>query len=560
MARPEPKHLITLYKEAQTLRSPFESDWRSAAAYCLPRQYSSWNTLGPTIGGNQATAAARVAYDTTGTRALKKYMAVLNRLCTPETQRWAAIKAQDPYLMKQYAVRKYFEQITNLLHEERYGARARFIQGVGECYAGIGVYGMGPMFLGVRRRSPADMRRGPIYRSLHMKDVFILVDDEGGVSHVFRRMWMNARQAATRWGADALPEKVKLEFNKQGGPSETASFEFVHIACPARDDHDPEAITVKRHAWRGHYLSIGDCAYVGEEEGFRNNPYLTPRVFTEADSPYGYSPAMEAMPALGGVSAMKKTILKQGQKAVDPPLLANDDGVLSGRLDMRPGKVNYGGVTADGKKLVHAMDTGNFNVAENLLSDERGDINDSFFVTLFQILTETPEMTATEVMERVAEKASLLSPTMGRLQAELLGPMIDREIDIAFELGMLPEPPPEVVEANAAFTVAYTSPLAKSMYAESISGFMRSVDFAVTVAQAKQDPAVLDPFDFDVAIPEIADHLGAPSRWMKDPGAIESVRSDRQEQQEDAQLVQAAPALASVAGAAMKQGAPAQGA
>ena len=35
-------------------------------------------------------------------------------------------------------------------------------------------------------------------------------------------------------------------------------------------------------------------------------------------------------------------------------------------------------------------------------------INDAFLVTLFQILTETPEMTATEVIERTREKGALL--------------------------------------------------------------------------------------------------------------------------------------------------------
>lgn len=551
MARMAPHDALRRYKEAQNLRSPFESDWRSAAAYCLPRQYSAWNTVGPTQMGNQANSAARIAYDTTGTRALKKYIAVLNRLCTPETQRWMSIKAADPYLNKQYAVRKYFEDVTNLLQTARYGARARFIQGMGETYAGLGVYGMGPLWVGQRRAIVGDMKRGPLYRALHMKDIFVLVDDEGNVDTVFRRFWLNARQSARKWPADKLPEKVKLENEKAGGPSDTRHFEYVHMVTP-RTDHDPTSIAVNRHPWEGSYMSVEDVAYVGEEEGFRNMPYLTPRVFTEADSPYGYSPAMEAMPALGGVSAMKKTLLKQAQKAVDPPLLANDDGVLSGRLDIRAGKVNYGGITADGKKLVQALEMGSFNVAEKMIADEREDINDSFFVTLFQILTETPEMTATEVMERVAEKASLLSPTMGRLQAEMLGPMADREIDIAFELGLLPEPPPEIVEANGQFEIAYSSPLAKSMYAESISGFMRTVEMATTVAQAKQDPSLLDPFDFDTAIPEIADHLGAPSRWMKDPAAIAAAREEREDAQSDQQLVQAAPALASVAGAAMK--------
>lgn len=530
-----------------------ENDWKMAAAYCLPRQLNQWNSERPITQSGIANAGSRVAYDTTGTRSLSKYVAVLNRLCTPETQRWAGVKASNPDLMKLWSVRNYFDQLGTLLHNTRYGARARFIQAIGESYTGIGVYGMGPIYLGERKRGILDRKGGFVYKAPAMKDVFILTDDEGNVDTVFRRFFLTARNARNKFGDDKLGPKVQAELTK-AVPSDTQFFEFVHMVTP-RTNHDPESLSMERHPFSASFICIEDASYVGEEGGFRSMPYLTPRTFTEADNPYGYSPAMQAMPALGGVSAMKKTVLKQGQKAVDPTILANDDGVLSGRVDLRPGKVNYGGVNAEGKKLIQTLETGDFRVAESLLSDERRDIEDSFFVTLFTILTETPEMTATEVMERLAEKASLLAPTMGRLQAELLGPMIDREIDIAAEIGLLPQMPPELVEAEGAYDIVYLSPLAKSMHAESMGGFMRTVDFALSVASAKGDPSVLDAFDFDVAIPEMADYQGVPARWMKDMDAIKLVRDQREEQQESDQIMQQAPALASVATAAMKEGA-----
>lgn len=45
----------------------------------------------------------------------------------------------------------------------------------------------------------------------------------------------------------------------------------------------------------------------------------------------------------------------------------------------------------------------------------------TLLVTLFQILTETPQMTAAEVVERTNEKGILLAPTVGRQQSEYLG-------------------------------------------------------------------------------------------------------------------------------------------
>jgi len=251
---------------------------------------------------------------------------------------------------------------------------------------------------------------------------------------------------------------------------------------------------------------------------------------------------------------MKKTNLKQGNKAVDPVLLAHDDNVLNGEVDLRPGAVNYGGGDKQGRALIVPLRGGDFRVAEALLQDERRDIEDSFFVTLFQILTQTPEMTATEVMERVAEKASLLSPTMGRLQSELLGPMIEREIDLLAEMGVLPDMPPELVEAQGEYEIVYTSPLAKSMYAEEVSGFMRAVEMSLNIANATQDMSQLDHFNFEDAIPEISDYMAVPSRWMNSKDDIKAKRGERQRQAEQQQLMQNAPALASAAKTAADMG------
>jgi hypothetical protein len=189
-----------------------------------------------------------------------------------------------------------------------------------------------------------------------------------------------------------------------------------------------------------------------------------------------------------------------------------------------------------------------------LLQDERADIEDSFFVTLFQILTDTPEMTATEVIENVAEKAALLAPTMGRLQSEKLGPTIEREIDLLDEMGVLPEMPPELIEANGEYDIAYTSPLAKSLQAEDVSGYMRAVEFAMNTANATQDPSHLDHFDFDTSLPEIANIMSVPVRWMSDEKAVKAKRANRQEQAQNAELMANAPALASAAKTAADMG------
>jgi hypothetical protein len=547
--------VIRLYEEAKSLRQPHEADWRTAAAHCLPMHYASWQTDGP-ANYNGMSTTRRISYDTTGARSLEKYVSILERLATPAGQRWHTLTASDPALRSKRRVKAYFDELTTVLFKYRNNPAAGFRIATSETYGALGVYGNGPVFIGARKPSMLHRAAGIKYVACSMRDVFFLTDDEGNVNVVFRRLFLNIRQFKTRFPGEDMPTMMKMEASKPT-PNERRYFEFVHyVSVRDEDTYDPSALDSRRHPICGLYLCIESKEYVADEHGYQSMPYKIPRVTTVSGDAYGYSPAVRALASLGGASTMKKTNLKQGNKAVDPVLLAHDDNVMNGEVDMRPGAVNYGGVNREGRALIQALPSGNFQIGEILLQDERKDTEDSFFVTLFEILENRPEMTATEVMEHIANKAALLSPTMGRLQTELLGPTIDREIDVLAELGKLPEMPPELIEAEGEFETVYTSPMAKSLNAEGVSGFMRSVEMSLGIANATGDASSLDHYDFDVATPEIADIMAVPVRWMKDEKSIEKAREARAAQQQQQEMMKNAGGLASAAKTVTEMGAP----
>lgn len=537
--------VISMYEEAKTNRSPIENDCRMAAAYCLPIDYPLWLSEGATVTQNRG-ASRRVQYDTTGTRSLPKYVSVLERLATPSGSMWHKLKSSNPNLNKIKRVREYFDTLNMLLFSMRMDPAANFRTVSNEVYQQLGVYGNGPVFVTQRKLTAANRVKGFKYISCNFRDVFFLVDDEGNIVAVFRRMWLNVRQFKSKFKDTPFPTAMQNEASKPN-PSENQLYEVIHFVALRGETYTPDAIDARRHAWTSNYLCVQSKEFIGKESGYASNPYKIPRTASTAGNPYGYSPAVQSLAALGSASQMKKTYLKQGNRAVDPVLLAHDDGVLNGAIDLRPGAVNYGALDSQGRKLVQALDAGNFQVAIELLQDERRDIEDSFFVTLFQILQENPEMTATEVVERSAEKAALLSPTLGRLQTEFLGPLIERELDILAELGLLPDMPPELQEAQGEYELQYTSPMAKSVYAEETSGFTRSFQLAMEAAQATQDLSPLDHFDLDIAIPEISSNLGTPERWMRSAETIKSIRDQRAQAQQQAAMMQNASGLAAAA-------------
>jgi hypothetical protein len=75
---------------------------------------------------------------------------------------------------------------------------------------------------------------------------------------------------------------------------------------------------------------------------------------------------------------------------------------------------------------------------------------------------------------------------------------------------------------------------------------MRAVEFARQIAVDTQDPGYLDQFDFDAAIPEIAEINNSPIRWMADDRKVQMKRKSRADNAAREQSIQAMPAQAAM--------------
>lgn len=401
-----------------------------------------------------------------------------------------------------------------------------------------------------------------------MRDIFALEDGEGNMVIYFRRMMLNGRMYKMRFPDTPPPDGSALAAElAKAYPDENRFFEIVHHIYP-RDDYEKDSLTKQRMPFASDYIDVESQKYIGDEDGFLSPLYNMPRAETEAGEIYAYAPSMVASGALGGVNAVKKSLTKLAHVAADPTVLANDDGLLSGRIDLRPGRVIWGGLDNQGRQLVKSLERGTkFNVAEEMIENERKDIKEAFFADMFDILLETDEMKATQVMDRIAKETALLAPVMGRLQVEDLGPSIEREVTLLAEQGYIVMPgrrgrsgalemPPELIEAQGDYKITYTSPLSKSLSMDEVTAYFRLQDQLAARVQITQDPATLDWLKAGEhrAIPEIADTLGVPTRWIASPEEMAQQQQSREQQQAEAAMVQSAPALASVATSAMKQG------
>jgi len=515
-------------------RGNWETFWQDVAERCFTDQADFNVTRSP------GTRRTQRVFDSTAAIAIDRSASAIIGLITPKSERWHTLTTDDDELNKSQVVKRYFDDVTKILFANRYAARSGFSMSNFQSVRSLMGFGTGAMTI---NESPSG--KGTIYQSMFLGDIYIGVDNFGRVDTMMREFEFTKNQAIQQWGEENLPLKIRQD--KGNG-----KFKFCHIVHP-NEDYNEFSIRAEERQFKFVYLFKEDMEAPLESGGYYSFPYAICREVTSPNEIYGRSPAMQILPEIKGLNKMRQTNIMAGQMAVTPPLLAptsaNGVGTLGAgpmAINFKPGGVTHGGVNAQGNQMVLPMNTGaRPDIGQQMIEESRRIINDSFYLNLFQILVETPTMTATEVLARTQEKGILLAPTADRLEAEYLGPMIERELDILSRQRLLPELPGELLEAGGDYSVKYESPITRAQRASQSMGMQETFNMAISAASV--DPSILDTINLDEMIKQTADNNGTPASVVRSQTEIDELRQQRQAQEQQQNIVEQAPAMANAA-------------
>ncbi len=120
----------------------------------------------------------------------------------------------------------------------------------------------------------------------------------------------------------------------------------------------------------------------------------------------------------------------------------------------------------------------------------------------------------------------LLGPVLGRLQSELLQPLIDRCFALMLRQGSFTTPPEELQGLD--IDIEYVSPLAKAQKQSELQNTLRGVE---VLSQMAQIAPVLDYLDSDKMVRYLIDVMGLPAEIIRSSEEIAMVRRQQQQQQ-----------------------------
>jgi len=517
---------------AKNGRSNLDSQLQDIALRVLP-QLADFNTI-----QSEGARRTELMFDATAALAAQRALAAITSFFWPSNQRYQRLAPDVEQLAVVQAVKQYMDDVTATLFKKRYSPRSAFEAMMSEAGLSFLVFGTGILF--IDEQLEADGRTTILYRALPLSNTWIEQNAAGKIDTLHRTFRWTLRQLSQRFPGK-LPARLAARLEKH--PDETV--EVAQSVCP-RTDAVGYGIGPKTWPWASCYYLPGDKTEL-EEGGFRTWPFAVMRYMTATGEVYGRSPVWMAMSDIRVLNTMKRTSLAAAQKVADPPMLMTEDGVL-GVFSQAPGSVVSGGLGTGGEPLVKPLISGaRLDITLEMMDKEREIISSALFLDVFKALVDNPQMTATQALELMQERATLMAPIGGRIESEGLGPMTERELDILAHAGELPPMPQELIDARGEYRIEYTSPMRQAMRATEALAISRTFEQLIPLYEATQDAGIFRPFQMEAISRELADINGMAAKLLKSPEQ-EQAEKDAADQQANAQaLVQAAPQVSAAA-------------
>ena len=516
--------LLKRLDKLKVQRATWEQHWQEIGEYIIPRKADVTKT--------RSSGDKRMdnVYDGTGIHAAEMLSSSLHGMLTNPSVSWFDLAYLDEALNTDDEAKEYLESVTEIMHREF--QRSNFAEQVHELYHDLITFGTGVMFI-----TNAPEGNGVRFATRHISECYLAEDDFGRVDTVFRKFKMSVRALARQFGEDVIGDKMRAKLDRN--PYEEVS--VVHVVMP-RDERDVRKVDANNKPFASIYIEPGQ-KIVLRESGFDEFPYVAPRFLKASfEMGYGRSPAMTALPDVKMINAMSRTTIKAAQKQVDPPLMVPDDGFIL-PVRTKPGGLNF--YRSGSRDRIEPLTIGANNpLGLNLEEQRRQAIRSAFYVDQL-VLGAGPTMTATEVMQRTEEKMRLLGPVLGRLQAEMLQPMIERVFQLLVRQEKIPVAPSDIVDRN--LDIEYVSPPAKAQKQTDVQAIMRLFELMSPLASI--DPGVFDHLDTDGLVRYMLRTLSIPASVTKGEEEVTSARSSRQEQQQAEQEMMEATQTAEALGA-----------
>lgn len=470
------------YQRAKKRRRCWESLWRECYTYAQPQR-------GAGLGAEFAPGRnhAERLFDGTAPDAVEQLAAsLLAELCPPWSAWFGLIPGRDLGGLERGVLAETLDGVTQTL--QAHFDRSNFAVEIHQAFLDLVTVGSATLLF---EEAPVGGLSAFRLTAVPMAEMVFEAGPDGQIGGHFRQSSLPLDMLRARFPDAELPKSLLTECDQ---PTEQ-TLPVVEAVLPIPGGYAYYAL-LEQVAGQPSLLAAGR---------FETSPFISFRWLKGAGELYGRSPMMTVLPDVKTANKVVELTLKNASIAVTGIWQADDDGVLNpANIRLVPGTIIPKAVGSSG--LTPLQPPGRFDVSTLMLDELRARIRHTLLVDRLGPVTGA-RMTATEVLERSVEMTRLLGATYGRLQAELLTPLLMRAIGILRRRGDVPS----FALDGRTVDLQYKSPLARQQARQDVQETLFWVEAATQLGEE-----AVQVIDVPATTRWLADRLGVPGQLVRD--------------------------------------------
>ncbi len=525
MALESAKEIIERFDLIKSDRKTFENTWQIIADEMLGTD--DFNI----IRAPGETRMRRI-YDTTGLTAGHMLAGTIHGLMVNPAAKWFSMWAEPEEIMEDEEVKDWLDHTTRTLDFVFKQPRFGFLNAAAEDILGL-------VFFGTCCNYIEDMPGfGPRFYSRPLGEIHVDEAWTGRIDTIYRDYKVRGRKYWQEFGK-GTDDKVDRAIDKNANEE----IRIIHLTHP-RSDLEKGGERSDPRPWRSIHVLYDQKKQI-KKSGYWTNPWQIGRWSKDARELYGRSPAWVALSDQRMLNEMSFSLIKAAQKAVDPPILIPDEGVLT-QLDTSPGSliVYRSGMFRAGEDPIRPFPIStDIVITREIIGQRQNMVKDAFFMPLIEAPTGSG-VPATQTLDFDQRMSRTMVSMLGRVESELFHPILQRTLDVLDRGGLLLEKPPQLEEAE--IIIRFVGPVSRSqrqVEAQAIVGA-----WAAGGQIAPTHPDVFDNLDPDKSMRIIARASGVPPSVVRSADEVDEIREIRAQAEQQRQLLEQFTQASSAAG------------
>ena len=477
------KSKIQRYHKAKAFRENWVPLFEECYEYALPQRESFYYE-------EAGQRRDEKIFDETAVVGVQEFASRLQSGLVPNFARWADLLAGSEVPPEQREeVDNELDEVTEYVFEIL--QNSNFTQEVHESFMDLAV---GTGILCVEEGDSVN----PInFTAIPLPHVVLDTGPDDKIDHVYReRKRVKFDELPILFPKSTFDQKVT---NMMGSDRETTVLECVYRDYTKRNEEAYVHVAI--------CMTTETLLHEKRMTGLGSNPFICFRWSKCAGEVYGRGPLLNALSAIKTTNLTIEMILENAQMSISGIYQMEDDGIINpDTINLVPGTIIPKAMGSAGLQPINAA--GRFDVAQLVLGDMRNNIREALYMNMLGDPNKTPA-SATEVAERMGDLAKRMGAAFGRLQSELVQPVLQRVIYILKKQGRIELPTVNGREVR----VRSVSPLAQAQSNQDISTVAR---FLELVGNAFGPETLQILIDGEQTAVHLAKKFGVPDNLIRD--------------------------------------------